>query len=268
MLARRIIPCLDVDSGRVKKGVRFKELRDAGDPVAVAAAYDAQGADEICFLDISASAEGRATTIDIVRATAEQVFLPLTVGGGVRSVEDVRRLLLAGADKVGINTAAVQDPDLVRRAADAFGSQAIVVAVDARRRGGGGGAGGAGGAESSVGWEVYTHGGRTPTGIDAVAWCERMQKAGAGEILLTSMDRDGTRDGFDLALTRAVSDRVPIPVIASGGVGTLEHLYEGVAAGGADAVLAASIFHFGEFTVGQAREYLRARGIPVRTVAG
>jgi cyclase len=255
MLARRIIPCLDVDGGRVKKGVRFQELRDAGDPVAVAAAYDRQGADEVCFLDISASAEGRATTIDVVRATAEQVFLPLTVGGGVRSVEDVRRLLLAGADKVGINTAAVLDPELVRRASDAFGSQAIVVAVDARRR-----------PDQPDAWEVYTHGGRKPTGLDAVAWAVRMAGLGAGEILLTSMDRDGTRDGFDLALTRAVSDRVPIPVIASGGVGTLEHLYEGVVEGGADAVLAASIFHFGEHTVTEARSYLRARGVPVRTV--
>ena len=253
MLARRIIPCLDVDAGRVKKGVRFKELRDAGDPVAVAAAYDRQGADEVCFLDISASADGRATTIDVVRATAEQVFLPLTVGGGVRAVEDVRKLLLAGADKVGINTAAVSDPELVRRASDAFGRQAIVVAVDARRRPGQGEA-----------WEVYTHGGRTPTGLDAVAWCVQMAEAGAGEILLTSMDRDGTRDGFDLPLTRAVADRVPIPVIASGGVGSLEHLYEGIALGGADAVLAASIFHFGEFTVGEARDYLRARGVTVR----
>jgi len=257
MLARRIIPCLDVDAGRVKKGVRFQELRDAGDPVAVAAAYDKQGADEVCFLDISASSDGRATTIDVVRATAEQVFLPLTVGGGVRAVEDVRKLLLAGADKVGINTAAVSDPDLVRRASDAFGAQAIVVAVDARRRPG---------LEGQ--WEVYTHGGRKPTGIDAVAWCERMAAAGAGEILLTSMDRDGTRDGFDLPLTRAVADRVPIPVIASGGVGNLEHLYEGIAVGGADAVLAASIFHFGEFTVGEAREYLRVRGVPVRALPG
>ena len=259
MLAKRIIPCLDVDGGRVKKGVRFQELRDAGDPVAVAAAYDKQGADEVCFLDISASAEGRATTMDMVRATAEQVFLPLTVGGGVRSVEDVRRLLLAGADKVGINTAAVADPELVRRASDAFGSQAIVVAVDARRA-----------ARRPTGaapaWEVYTHGGRKPTGIDAVAWCVRMAELGAGEILLTSMDRDGTRDGFDLELTRAVADRVPIPVIASGGVGNLQHLYEGIAQGGADAVLAASIFHFGEHTVGEARDYLaaRARRAPVR----
>jgi cyclase len=261
VLAKRIIPCLDVDSGRVKKGVRFKDLRDAGDPVAVAAAYDRQGADEICFLDISASAEGRATMVDVVTATAEQVFLPLTVGGGVRSVEDVRKLLLAGADKVAINTAAVHDPELVRRAADAFGSQAIVVAVDARRRPGETAAAGAG----APAWEVYTHGGRKPAGLDAVAWAARMAGLGAGEILLTSMDRDGTRDGFDLELTRAVARAVPIPVIASGGVGTLEHLYEGIVAGGADAVLAASIFHFGDYTVGQAREYLRARGVPVRT---
>jgi cyclase len=254
MLARRIIPCLDVDAGRVKKGVRFQELRDAGDPVAVAAAYDRQGADEVCFLDISASSDGRATTLDVVRATAEQVFLPLTVGGGVRSVEDVRKLLLAGADKVGINTAAVSDPELVRRASDAFGSQAIVVAVDARHR------------PTGESWEVYTHGGRTPTGLDAVAWCARMVEMGAGEILLTSMDRDGTRVGFDLALTRTVADRVTVPVIASGGVGTLEHLYEGIAQGGADAVLAASIFHFGEHTIGEARDYLRARGVPMREV--
>ena len=253
MLARRIIPCLDVDAGRVKKGIRFKQLRDAGDPVEVAAAYDQQGADEICFLDITASSDNRATMLEVVRITAEQVFLPLTVGGGVRSVEDVRRLLLAGADKAGINTAAVADPELVRRASDAFGSQAIVVAVDARRR-----------PNRPGHWEVFTHGGRKPTDIDAVAWCARMAELGAGEILLTSMDRDGTRDGFDLELTRAVADRVPIPVIASGGVGTLEHLYQGVAIGGADAVLAASIFHFGEFTVGQARDYLRARGVPVR----
>ncbi len=253
MLARRIIPCLDVDGGRVKKGVRFKELRDAGDPVAVAAEYDHQGADEICFLDITASSDGRATMLEVVRMTAEQVFLPLTVGGGVRSVENVRELLLAGADKAGINTAAVADPQLVRRASDAFGSQAIVVAVDARRV-----------PEKPGNWEVYTHGGRRPTGLDAVAWCAQMAELGAGEILLTSMDRDGTRDGFDLELTRAVADRVPIPVIASGGVGTLEHLYQGVAQGGADAVLAASIFHFGEYTVGQARDYLRSRGIPVR----
>src|SRR3954471_8113575 len=257
MLCKRVIPCLDVDGGRVKKGVRFKELRDAGDPVAVAAAYDRQGADEVCFLDISASSDGRATTIDMVRATAEQVFLPLTVGGGVRSVEDVRKLLLAGADKAGINTAAVQDPELVRRASDAFGAQAIVVAVDARRRPG-----------QEDAWEVYTHGGRKPTGIDAIAWCERMARRGAGEILPTSMDRDGPRDGFDLPLTRAVADRVPIPVIASGGVGSLEHLHEGIVQGGADAVLAASIFHFGEHTVPEARAYLRARGVPMRELPG
>jgi cyclase len=266
MLCKRVIPCLDVDGGRVKKGVRFRELRDAGDPVAVAAAYDAQGADEICFLDITASSDGRATMLDVVRATAERVFLPLTVGGGVRSVENVRELLLAGADKAGINTAAVADPELVRRAAGAFGNQAIVVAVDARRRSvavdarrrpGG----------TPLAWEVYTHGGRRPTGIDAVAWCEKMAAFGAGEILLTSMDRDGTRDGFDLELTRAVADRVPIPVIASGGVGNLEHLYEGIAEGHAEAVLAASIFHFGEATVGQAHDYLRARGVAVREAA-
>jgi cyclase len=255
MLCKRVIPCLDVDGGRVKKGVRFQELRDAGDPVAVAAAYDAQGADEVCFLDISASAEGRATTLDVVRATAERVFLPLTVGGGVRSVEDVRNLLLAGADKIGINTAAVADPELVRRAADAFGNQAIVVAVDARREPAG---------SRPPRWQVFTHGGRRPTGLDAVAWCERMAAGGAGEILLTSMDRDGTRDGFDLELTRAVADRVPVPVIASGGVGNLEHLYQGIADGHAEAVLAASIFHFGEHTVREAHDYLRARGVPVR----
>ncbi|HZL18968.1 MAG TPA: imidazole glycerol phosphate synthase subunit HisF [Polyangia bacterium] len=254
MLCKRVIPCLDVDGGRVKKGVRFKELRDAGDPVLVAAAYDTQGADEICFLDITASSDGRATMLDVVRATAERVFLPLTVGGGVRSVEDVRTLLLAGADKAGINTAAVADPELVRRAADAFGNQAIVVAVDARRVPG----------SSPLRWEVYTHGGRRPTGLDAVAWCERMAQNGAGEILLTSMDRDGTRDGFDLELTRAVADTVPVPVIASGGVGNLEHLYQGIAEGHADAVLAASIFHFGESTVGQAHDYLRSRGVAVR----
>jgi len=256
VLAKRIIPCLDVDAGRVKKGVRFQELRDAGDPVAVAAAYDTQGADEVTFLDISASSDGRATTLDMVRATAERVFLPLTVGGGVRSVEDVRKLLLAGADKAGINTAAVADPMLVRRASDAFGSQAIVVAVDARRD--------PTAPPEAPRWIVYTHGGRRPTDLDAVAWCARMAELGAGEILLTSMDRDGTRDGFDLQLTRAVADRIPIPVIASGGVGTLEHLYEGIAVGHAEAVLAASIFHFGDHTVGEAHEYLRARGIPVR----
>ena len=256
MLAKRVIPCLDVDAGRVKKGVQFKELRDAGDPVEVAAAYDAQGADEICFLDISASVDGRTTMLDVVRATAERVFLPLTVGGGVRAVEDVRALLLAGADKAGINTAAVADPDLVRRASDAFGRQAIVVAVDARRD--------ADAPPNAPRWTVYTHGGRKPTGLDAVAWCARMAELGAGEILLTSMDRDGTRDGFDLELTRAVADRVSVPVIASGGVGTLQHLYEGIVLGHAEAVLAASIFHFGDHTVGEAHDYLRARDVAVR----
>jgi cyclase len=253
VLTRRIIPCLDVKDGRVVKGVRFVELRDAGDPVEAAAAYDRQGADEICFLDITASHEGRATLYDVVSRTAEQVFVPLTVGGGVRDLDDVRRLLVAGADKVSINTAAVQRPELVRAAAERFGNQAIVVAVDARRK--------------DDGWEVYLHGGRTPTGLDAVAWCDRAAALGAGEILLTSMDRDGTRAGYDLELTRAVSDRVPVPVIASGGVGTLAHLAEGFLDGHADAVLAASIFHFGEHTVAEAKRYLAARGIPVRLSA-
>src|SRR5262245_10381450 len=237
MLAKRIIPCLDVDRGRVVKGVRFVSLRDAGDPVECAAAYDAQGADELTFLDITASSDNRDTIIEVVARTADRVFLPLTVGGGVRSVDDVRRLLLAGADKASLNTAAVADPDLVRRASDKFGAQAIVVAVDARQKPKGGG-----------GWEVYTHGGRTPTGLDVVAWCARAAALGAGEILLTSMDRDGTGAGYDLELLRAVTSAVSIPVIASGGVGRLEHLYDGLVAGGADAVLAASIFHFGQFT--------------------
>jgi cyclase len=254
VLAKRIIPCLDVDRGRVVKGVRFVELRDAGDPVACAVAYDAQGADELTFLDITASSDGRDTIVEVVARTADQVFLPLTVGGGVRQVEDVRRLLLAGADKVALNTAAVADPELTRRASDRFGSQAIVVAVDARQR------------PDGAGWEVFTHGGRTPTGLDAVAWCARVAELGAGEILLTSMDRDGTGKGYDLPLLRAVADAVPVPVIASGGVGTLEHLVEGLEAGGADAVLAASIFHFGQFTVPQAKHYLAACGIPVRPV--
>jgi imidazole glycerol-phosphate synthase subunit HisF len=257
VLAKRIIPCLDVDRGRVVKGVKFVELRDAGDPVECAAAYDAQGADELCFLDITASHENRDTIVDIVARTADCVFLPLTVGGGVRSVEDVRRLLLAGADKVALNTAAVADPELVRRASDKFGSQAIVVAVDARRR------------EDPEfgrfdGWEVYTHGGRTPTGIDAIEWCERVAALGAGEILLTSMDRDGTGEGYDNALLKTVTSAVTVPVIASGGVGTLEHLYEGIAKGGADALLAASIFHFGQFTVPQAKQFLAQRGVQVR----
>jgi imidazole glycerol-phosphate synthase subunit HisF len=250
VLTKRIIPCLDVKDGRVVKGVKFEELRDAGDPAAQAAVYDAQGADEICFLDITASSEGRDTLYGVVARTAEQVFVPLTVGGGVRTVDDVRRLLEAGADKVSINTAAVKDPALVRAAAERFGSQAIVVAVDAKRAHGG--------------WEVFTHGGRTPTGKDALAWCVEVARLGAGEILLTSMDRDGTRQGYDLELTRAVSDRVSIPVVASGGVGGLEDLAAGLVEGGADAVLAASIFHYGEHTVGEAKQYLRDRGVPVR----
>jgi len=251
VLARRLIPCLDVKDGRVVKGVRFAGLRDAGDPVDCAAAYDAQGADELCFLDITASHEERGTLLDIVRRTADRVFAPLTVGGGVRAVEDVRRLLEAGADKVALNTAAVRDPILLRAAAERFGAQAIVVAVDAKRAGPGR-------------WEVFTHGGRTPTGLDAVAWCEEAARLGAGELLLTSMDRDGTRAGYDLELLALVCRRVPVPVVASGGVGTLEHLYDGLTAGGADAVLAASIFHYGEVTIGQAKAYLAARGVPVR----
>jgi cyclase len=249
-LAKRVIPCLDVTAGRVVKGVNFVGLRDAGDPVEIAARYDEQGADEVCFLDITASSDERDILLHVIEAVAERVFIPLTVGGGVRKVEDVRRLLNAGADKISINTAAVQNPDLVREASGVVGNQCIVVAIDAKRNG--------------AGWEVYTHGGRKPTGLDVVQWAQRMQAAGAGEILLTSMDRDGTRDGFDLALTRAVSDAVSVPVIASGGVGSLEHLAEGVIEGHADAVLAASIFHFGEFTVRQAKEHMRSRGIEVR----
>ena len=250
-LAKRVIPCLDVTAGRVVKGVNFVDLRDAGDPVEIAARYDAEGADELCFLDITASSDERDILLHVIEAVAAQVFIPLTVGGGVRRVEDVRRLLNAGADKVSINTAAVQNPALVEQASAKVGNQCIVVAIDAKRKGDGG-------------WEVYTHGGRKPTGLDAVAWARRMQAAGAGEILLTSMDRDGTRDGFDLALTRAVADAVSVPVIASGGVGALEHLAAGVLEGRADAVLAASVFHFGDFTVRQAKEHLRARGIEVR----
>jgi cyclase len=250
-LAKRVIPCLDVTAGRVVKGVNFVELRDAGDPVEIAARYDREGADELCFLDITASSDERDIILQVIESVAERVFIPLTVGGGVRRVEDVRRLLNAGADKVSINTAAVQNPDLVRAASDKVGNQCIVVAIDAKRR-------------AHDGWEVYTHGGRKPTGLDAVDWARRMQQAGAGEILLTSMDRDGTRDGFDLALTRAVADAVGIPVIASGGVGNLEHLAAGVLEGHADAVLAASIFHFGDFTVRAAKEYMKNRGIEVR----
>jgi len=251
MLAKRIIPCLDVTGGRVVKGVNFVELRDAGDPVEIAARYNEQGADELTFLDITATSDGRDLILPIIEAVASQVFIPLTVGGGVRTVTDVRRLLNAGADKVSFNSAAVARPEVIAEAADKYGAQCIVVAIDAKRRPGGG-------------WDVYTHGGRRNTGLDAVAWARRMAELGAGEILLTSMDRDGTRIGFDLELTRAVSDAVPVPVIASGGVGALEHLSEGIRIGGADAVLAASIFHYGEFTVGQAKALLARDGIPVR----
>jgi cyclase len=251
MLCKRIIPCLDVKDGRVVKGINFVELRDAGDPVEQAATYDAQGADEICFLDISASPEGKATMVDIVARTADCVFVPLTVGGGVRTIEDARRLLEAGADKIAINTAAIQNPGLIRDVSARFGAQAVVVAVDARKR--------------PDGWyQVYGHGGRTPEELDAIAWCRQVCDLGAGEILLTSMDRDGTREGYELELTRAVADAVPVPVIASGGVGTLEHLAEGLLQGGADAVLAASIFHYGEHTMAAAKAYLRSRGVAVR----
>jgi cyclase len=255
MLARRIIPCLDVKDGRVVKGVRFLDLVDAGDPVEIATRYDAEGADELTFLDITASHEERPTILDVVARTAERVFMPLCVGGGVRTVDDVRALLKAGADKVSINTAAVARPDFVREAAERFGTQCVVVAIDARRRSA---------DDPQRGWEVFTHGGRTPTGLDAVDWAGRMEEAGAGEILLTSMDRDGTRIGYDLELTRAVAERVGIPVIASGGAGSLEHLYEGVVAGAASAVLVASLFHYGEYTVREAKMYLAKRGVAVR----
>lgn len=248
-LARRIIPCLDVKAGRVVKGINFVELRDAGDPVEQAAAYDAQGADEICYLDISASPDGRATLVDVVARTADQVFAPLTVGGGVRSIDDAVRLLDAGADKIAINTAAIRDPDLVARCAARFGNQAIVVAVDAKRTGGS--------------WMVYSHGGRTPEGLDAIEWCRRVADLGAGELLLTSMDRDGTGQGYDTELVSTVATAVTIPVIASGGVGTLEHLALGLEAG-ADAVLAASIFHFGQHTIPEAKAYLAGRGLEIR----
>ena len=259
MITARVIPCLDVNAGRVVKGVNFVDLRDAGDPVELAARYDAEGADELVFLDITASSEQRDTTIDMVRRTAEQVFIPFTVGGGVRSVEDARRLLRAGADKVGVNTAGVDRPELLSEIADEFGAQCVVIAIDARRRDSA--------TVEEPSWEVYTHGGRTPTGIDAIEWAQRAQELGAGEILLTSMDRDGTKDGFDLELTAAVSSAVNIPVIASGGVGTTDHLVEGVTIGGADAVLAASVFHFGEFSVADAKAALAAAGINVRPVS-
>ena len=258
MLAKRIIPCLDVTGGRVVKGVNFVELRDAGDPVEIAARYNDQGADELTFLDITATSDGRDLILHIIEAVASQVFIPLTVGGGVRSVADVRRLLNAGADKVSFNSAAVANPQVIRDAADKYGAQCIVVAIDAKKRVG------EDLASKGPGWDVYTHGGRKNMHIDAVDWARRMAEMGAGEILLTSMDRDGTKQGFDLALTRAVSDAVGIPVIASGGVGTLQHLADGVTEGRADAVLAASIFHFGEFTVGEAKRFMAERGIAVR----
>ncbi len=252
-LAKRIIPCLDVDNGRVVKGVRFVDIRDAGDPVEIAQRYDEQGADELTFLDITASSDNRETMVHVVEAIAGEVFIPLTVGGGIRKVDDVRCMLNAGADKVAINTAAINDPELIKVASDHFGSQCIVIAIDAKKLPG-----------NSPHWEVYTHGGRTPTGIDAIEWAEKMAEFGAGEVLLTSMDRDGTGDGFDLALTAGVCDAVNVPVIASGGVGDLDHLVDGIMKGHADAVLAASIFHFGEYTVGEAKRYMEAAGIEVR----
>lgn len=258
MLAKRIIPCLDVTGGRVVKGVNFVELRDAGDPVEIAARYNEQGADELTFLDITATSDGRDLILHMIEAVASQVFIPLTVGGGVRTVEDVRRLLNAGADKVSFNSAAVAQPSVIGDASDRYGAQCIVVAIDAKRRQGDDL------AARGQGWDVYTHGGRRNTGLDAVEWASRMAATGAGEILLTSMDRDGTRIGFDLELTRAVADAVPVPVIASGGVGSLDHLADGVTRGGADAVLAASIFHYGQHTVGEAKALMAERGIPVR----
>ncbi len=254
-LAKRIIPCLDVENGRVVKGVNFVDIRDAGDPVEVAARYNEQGADEITFLDITASHEGRETTVHTVERIAEEVFIPLTVGGGIRSLEDIRTMLNAGADKVSINTAAIHNPELVSNAAARFGSQCIVVAIDAKR---------VADVDGEARYEIFTHGGRKPTGIDAIAWARKMARLGAGEILLTSMDRDGTRDGFELGVTRAITDAVDIPVIASGGVGNLDHLVAGIIEGGADAVLAASIFHFGEYSVADAKAYMAQRGIEVR----
>ena len=255
MRSARVIPCLDVTAGRVVKGVNFVDLRDAGDPVELAARYDAEGADEVVFLDITASSDDRDTMVEVVARTADEVFIPLTVGGGIRTVDDARRMLRAGADKVSLNTAAINRPEVISEVADEFGSQCAVVAVDARRRDG---------ADPSKGWGVFTHGGRNPTDLDAIEWAAEAVRLGAGEILLTSMDRDGTRDGFDLELTRAVSDAVGVPVIASGGVGTLDHLADGVTLGGADAVLAASIFHFGEHTVAEAKAVMAAAGITVR----
>ena len=252
MLAKRIIPCLDVNAGRVVKGVKFLGLRDAGDPVEIACVYDRHGADELCFLDITASHENREIILDVVARTADQIFMPLTVGGGINKVEDIRKLLKAGTDKVSINTAAVNRPEFVSEAAELFGSQCIVVAIDAKRANGR--------------WEVFTHGGRRATGIDACDWAARMERFGAGEILLTSMDRDGTKAGYDIELTRAVSDRVGIPVIASGGVGNLEHIYEGLTQGKASAALAASIFHYREYSIAECKNYLHSRGIPVRLV--
>jgi cyclase len=250
MLAKRIIPCLDVDRGRVVKGIRFLDLRDAGDPVEQALRYDREGADELVFLDITASSESRDIVYEMARRVADSIFIPFTVGGGIRTLEDMREMLRSGADKVSINTSAIKNPRIITEGARAFGSQAIVVAIDARRAG--------------EGWEVYTHGGRTPTGIDAIEWARGVEEFGAGEILLTSMDADGTRDGYDIELTRATAGAVSIPVIASGGAGSLEHLYEALSRGKASAVLAASIFHFGEYTIGQAKDYLRQRGLPVR----
>ncbi len=252
MLSARVIPCLDVDAGRVVKGVRFKELRDAGDPVQVAQAYEQQGADELVFLDITASSDERQTMREVVERTVATCFMPVTVGGGIRTLEDIRAMLLCGADKVSLNTAAILDPDLINRASAMFGNQCIVIAIDAKQR------------EGGMGWLVYTHGGRKPTSLDAVEWAQEVVSRGAGEILLTSMDRDGTKEGFDLSLTRAISDAVEVPVIASGGVGNPNHLCEGITAGRASAVLAASIFHFGEYTVGETKQVMRMAGIPVR----
>jgi cyclase len=255
MLNKRIIPCLDVTNGRVVKGVNFVDLRDAGDPVEVAERYDAEGADELTFLDITATHEGRDTILEIIEATAERVFMPLTVGGGVRNLDDIRALLQAGADKVSINSAAVRSPDFIRAAAERFGSQCIVVAIDAKRV-----------SDTPPRWEIFTHGGRRPTGIDALEWAERMEAYGAGEFLVTSMDRDGTKIGYDNELNHAISSRARVPLIASGGAGNLEHLYDGFVEGGADAVLAASIFHYQQYTIGEAKAYLADRGVPVRIV--